>query len=315
MLLRPAIFSKMCEAFESKLSNVVDLSLSIQTNGTVYCDAWAAALQRHNVSVGVSIDGMREDNDRYRLDHRGRSTFDSVVETINRLVESAFQNKSELPSSISVLDPDVNYYSAYRFLRDLGIEQLQFLLPDRNGDDTQFRESNDAGKVGQRLLEIFYAWLEEDNPDIRIRFIDETLRHFQVGFEPGPVRRRRKDVQVLIVGSDGSVSVDDSYIPALDWYENAPTYSIFDSTVRQVLSDPIYSYIEEQNSRIPDACQKCRWRNACRGGDLENRFRSESGFNNPSIYCESYKVFYSGVCDLLTKNGYPNKEIQKKFGT
>lgn len=315
MLLRPMLFSRLCGILRDRLLNVADLSLSIQTNGTIFNDEWLEVFRQNGVSVGVSIDGNRIDNDRFRLDHRGRSTFDAVEGTIKLLVSASEGKKSLLPSCISVLDVHVDYQATYNYIRNLGIECMHFLLPDRNGDDELFRHSEEAKQMGIRLLEIFLAWLEENDPKIRVRFIEETLRHFRVGIDTGQRLRRRKDVQVLIVRSDGSVAVDDSYIPALTWYATAPVYSIRDHTVREVLSDPIFTFIEGHLNKLPDECRSCRWQQVCRGGDLENRFKTGHGFNNPSIYCESYKVFYSGVCDALTENGYPADEITKKFGT
>ena len=47
----------------------------------------------------------------------------------------------------------------------------------------------------------------------------------------------------------------------------------------------------------------------CRGGDIENRFSTRNGFDNPSIYCDAYKVMYQHVCDELVRNGFPAEVI------
>jgi uncharacterized protein len=191
---------------------------------------------------------------------------------------------------------------------------MSFLLPDRSADDEEFRSSSLAAAYGERLFELFEAWFIEDDPDIQIRFIDEALKHFRVAGEPGPKRKSRKNVQILIVRSDGTIALDDSYIPALEWYSRTPVYSIHSSTVREVFSDPIFLKVEEIMGDVPRACEACRWREICRGGDIENRYSRETGFDNPSIYCEAYKTFYGKMCDLLRRNGYPQEEITRRFG-
>lgn len=43
-----------------------------------------------NISIGVSIDGTKEANDKYRIDFKGQSTFDSVLNGINLLNTSRY---------------------------------------------------------------------------------------------------------------------------------------------------------------------------------------------------------------------------------
>lgn len=313
MLLRPADFDRMCAVLRERVEPVAELSFSIQTNGTIMNEAWLEVLRRHRVSVGISIDGGQVDHDRHRLDHAGRSTFAVTETTLRGLAALADGDPARLPATISVLDHRVDYRETYAYLRGLGVEAMSFLLPDRNADDTEFRDGEQPGEYGERLYELFEAWLTEDAPHIRVRFIDNALRHF-LAAGPPPGSRPRKDVQVLIARSDGTVTVDDSYIPALEWYSAAPVYPLASSTVREVLSDPIFPEIERVSQTLPEACQGCRWRGICRGGDLENRYSSETGFDNPSIYCGSYKRFYAKMCDLLERNGYPAEEIARRFG-
>ena len=314
MLLRPSVFDEMCRIFREEIAPVADLAFSVQTNGTILNDQWLETFRRHQVGVGVSIDGMGADHDRHRLDHRGRSTFALTESNIKALVDSAHSDAARLPSTISVLDHSVDYRETYAYLRGLRIQSMSFLLPDRSADDKEFRSSALPAAYGDRLFELFEAWFIEDNPAIQIRFIDEALKHFRVGIPPGPISKRRKNVQILIVRSDGTVVLDDSYIPALKWYSTAPVYAITSSTVREVLSDPVFLRIEELTRDLPRDCRSCRWREMCRGGDLENRYSCETGFDNPSVYCDTYKTFYVKLCELLQCQGYPAEEIDRRFG-
>jgi uncharacterized protein len=308
-------FAEACRRFRDIIEPVAKVSLSIQTNGTLLDESWIETFAAHGVNVGVSIDGQQQANDRFRLDRRGRSTLRRTEDAIRCLVE-AYRHGGPLPATISVLHPANDNRALYRYLRDLGILELNFLLPDRNADDTAFVSSRAAADYGRCLVDIFEEWLDEDNADVRIKFIDQMLLHFRGDLAPGQAfHRSRKSNQIIIARSDGTVTVDDSFIPALSWYAGAPIHSTARSPLRVFLADPIFDEIERTTNSLPGACAKCRWRRACRGGDLENRFSTRNGFDNPSVYCDAYKVLYREVCDILARNGYPADLIEAKFGT
>lgn len=314
MLMRSLEFARTCEIFVRHLAPAVELGFTVQTNGTLMTPGWLEALKRFNVHVGVSIDGRRADHDRFRLDHQGRSSFAETERCLERLMAESAAHPHLRPGTISVLHPAVDYAETYRYLRGLGVRSLHFLLPDRDAEGPREEVEPEARAIGRGLLDIFEAWLAEDDPSVRVRFIGETLGYFELTRAPGDRTRRRKTNQILVARSDGTVAVDDSLLPAVDWYRTTPAFAVAEHSLRDVLSDPIHLLLEEEGRRLPDDCAGCRWAEMCRGGDLENRYTAARGFNNRSIYCETYKTLYRGICELLVSNGYPRSEIAKRFG-
>lgn len=307
-------FDEACRVLRSVIEPVARVSLSVQTNGTLLNDEWLEVFLKRNVSVGISIDGPQADNDRFRLDRRGRSTFRETERAIVKLVEASASG-SPLPSTISVIHPENDYRSVYRYLRNLGVQQMRFLLPDRNLDDTVFVSSGSATKYGDCLLDIFHAWLSEDNTNVQIKFFEQLLAHFRPDVDLANLSRRpRKANQVVIAHSDGTVGVDDTFIPALAWYEKTPTCSTHADTLTQFLAEPVFQEIEEISNSLPVDCARCRWQKVCKSGDMENRFSSLNGFDNPSVYCDAYKRLFEGVCGQLIANGYPEHLVTEKFG-
>jgi len=307
-------FGKACATLREVIEPVATLALAIQTNGVLLDERWTDKFIEHAVGVGISIDGPQAANDRFRLDKRGRSTFQRTEDSIRRLV-AARPYGAPLPSTISVLHSANDYRDTYHYLRDLGVEELNFLLPDRNVDDAAFSASGEAAEYGRCLSEIFEAWLAEDNQAVHIKFIDQTMVHFRRSVAPGAIfRRGRKSNQVVIARSDGTVAIDDSYIPALDWYSGAPVHAMESHSLRDFLGNPIFEEIETTSNSMPTACRDCRWRDMCRGGDLENRFSAVTGFDNPSVYCDAYKGLYATVCERLVEGGYPAHLVTEKFG-
>src|SRR3954451_20262445 len=69
-------FRRAVELAERVKKPWVRLEHTIQTNGTLLNDEWAAFLASRRFLVGLSIDGPRNLHDRYRVDKKGRPTFD-----------------------------------------------------------------------------------------------------------------------------------------------------------------------------------------------------------------------------------------------
>ena len=55
------------------------IEYTIQTNGVLIDEEWAAFFKENNVLVGLSVDGPRKLHDTYRVDKRGLGSFDRVM--------------------------------------------------------------------------------------------------------------------------------------------------------------------------------------------------------------------------------------------
>lgn len=310
-------FDAACTSLKASVGNEAQLLLSMQTNGVLLDETWTEVLARHRVGVGVSIDGPAEVNDRFRLDKRGRSTH-AASERAIRLLIAQSHNGAPWPSTISVIqpgpEPGPDYGGVYRYLRSLGVVDMSFLLADRNRDDSAFLSSDEPRRFGDALASIFRAWLQEDERRVSIRFIDEAMSHFVVGAPSGRMQPRpRKSNQILIARTDWTVTVDDTFTPALSWYRTAPVFDIRTTSLREVLSHPIFTQVDDLQRDLPTACRGCRWRDVCGGGDIENRFASATGFDNPSVYCGAYQHFFEQMTETLVQNGYPREVAEQKF--
>lgn len=59
---------------------------SINTNATLLSDEIFAELIAHRVRISISLDGVRDVNDKFRLTLNGKSTFDTVVEKLSKFL-------------------------------------------------------------------------------------------------------------------------------------------------------------------------------------------------------------------------------------
>lgn len=86
-LMRPISFYEKAIRLQQQYGRGKTINNCFQTNGTLIDDEWAAFFKRHNMQVGVSIDGPQACHDAYRRLRNGGPSFHRVmrgIEILNR---------------------------------------------------------------------------------------------------------------------------------------------------------------------------------------------------------------------------------------
>ena len=102
----------------------IQISHAIQTNGFNIDEEWVDFLQENRFLVGLSLDGLKELHDFYRVDTQNQGTWSRVVKTLTLL------QKKQVPCNLLCV---VTAQCArkpqkiYRTLKRLGGEFLQFI--------------------------------------------------------------------------------------------------------------------------------------------------------------------------------------------
>lgn len=320
LLMKLQNFEQLCEKLRQRLSPIVSLSLSIQTNGVLLSEAWVILLKRHRVTIGVSIDGPKQYHDHYRVDKKSRGSYDAIASNLTGLITTRNDSRINDAGTLSVMNRRFDPAVVFEHLVDVfAVKHLGFLLPDVSWD-TGFSEGECAEIYGQQLAKLFDVWLDRD--DVYVREMNRAVEFFQV-FK-APITQSQENYEnvnpevtsmtdIIIVQSTGHVAVDDSLVPALNWRKNILSPHLTDMSLRDFVYSQPFHDLQRARETIPDGCQKCEWKNLCRGGALENRFSRENGFNNPSIYCEGLKLFYDHVRTRLVEAGYPATLFAQKL--
>lgn len=301
-------FDAMCSMFRKELSDQYELQLGMQTNGTLISESWIELLKKHNVSVGISLDGPKEINDRFRVDHRGKGSYDKVIQGLKLLQQRGFK-----PGILSVLNPSYDPLLLYNhFVHELGIRFLDFLLPDFT-HDTFALSGSTSEEYGEWLCKIFDIWTKEDNPDVQIRFLYTSLTAL-MGYIPAlflggtPI----ENYGAATISSNGLVGPEDTLRntnPAI----MEELGHIKNYTVSTLMNSSVFQRLHKSLLQIPKACEECSWQSLCRGGKALNRYSHSSGFNHPSIYCNGLKIFYEKIASYLLNNGVPENVLLKSL--
>lgn len=299
-------FDKMCTTIREALSEVPRFLLNMQSNGTLISEAWIEQFEKHQVAVGVSCDGFKENNDRFRVDHRGRGSYDRMLKGFQRLQRSAAEGKSYDPSLLSVINPSFNGRDIYHhFTRELGAKIVDFKLPDFTHDS--FKESPEP--YGRFLCELLSAWTEDDDPDIKVRILESAFRVL-VGKEctvttAGPAI---PNYELVTISSNGDLGPDDGLRSASPSFL-ATGKNVQNTTLREFLEAPSFSRFHEASGRLPKGCEPCIWKEICRGGNLLHRYSAKNQFDNPSVMCVALKQFYKAVVRYMLDHGIAQRDL------
>lgn len=291
-------FDAMCSLFRGSLP--VKVKLKIQTNGTLISPEWIDLFQKHQISVGVSIDGDQKAHDRFRVDHQGKGSYLAVKKGIDLLRKSTLRW-----GILCVINPEQSARSLLsHFVDELGVKGMDFLLPDYTHDGF-FRQKHKAEEYGRFLTELFEAWLMRDDPEIKIRIVESTLRVF-LGKEHVMMGLSRSEGSTAItIASNGDLSPQDALRTAVP--EAMSMGNIASLRLKDFLELSEFRSLKQSIDQIPTVCRSCKWRPVCGGGLANNRFKKENGFNNPSVYCSGLKNWFQRMEAELKKMGisYP----------
>jgi uncharacterized protein len=278
-LIGPARFDALAARARQKLGRRLK-GLSLQTNGTLIDAEWTRVLSRHHVNVGVSIDGPAAVHDAVRVDHAGRGSHRAVVAGLRLLQQAGLD-----PSVICVIDPGRSGLAVYRHFRRLGIERMNFLLPDVSHDSKAlFYGGRGATPVADYLLPVFDAWYEEDDPDVEVRIFRGLIRML-LGGEGETDAFGNLKTGYLVVETDGSIETLDAMRVCAHGL-NRSGLTVLEHGFDDLQAGlPIVYQAVHTGFPLCATCQVCPERDICGGGYVPHRYARANRFDNPSVWC------------------------------
>ncbi len=300
---------------------------SLQTNGTLLTDDWCRFLKEHGFMVGISLDGPKEIHDRHRRDRAGNGTFDRVMRGLKLLQKHGVEyNVMACVARETAKRP----LEVYRFLRDEGVEFIQFApiverLPDRRSTELGLRFacpaslsaeeeqkevtswSVDPERYGDFLIAVYEEWVRNDVGRIFVMNFEWALNAWIGNPSPVCVHAARCG-SALVMEHNGDVYACDHCV--------YPQYRL-----GNIMEDPLSNMVERslqsgfgvtKETTLPRLCRECDVVAACRGGCPKHRF-VKTYMGEPGLHylCPGYKKFfrhirkYLSAMTRLLENGLP----------
>ena len=261
------------------LRGICRLDLRIHTNGVLLNEDFCELFAKHGVKVGISVDGDRSANDRHRRYADGRSSYDQVIRAIGLLHNRFRELYAGLLCTIDIANDPL---AVYESLINLHPPRIDFLLPHATWDHPPVRALAADSDYADWLTVIFDRWLA-DGRQVRIRTFDSILSTLRGG-ESFTEALGLGPTALAVIETDGSYEQVDSLKAA---FNGAPEtgMNVFDHALDVVAQHPGILARQQGVAGLCQTCQDCPVVTSCGGGLYTHRYRTGSGFANPSVYC------------------------------
>ncbi len=311
---------------------------TFQTNGLLLDDAWCTFFKQHDFLVGLSVDGPRELHDTYRLDRRGKGTFDLVMKGWRAL------RRHDVEFNILCTVNAANQHhgrTVYRFFRDeLGAKWVQFIpIIERATEQTIAIANKGWSEVpgekrvlytqtgnlvtertvgseqyGTFLIDVFEEWVRRDVGQVYVQLFDVTLeaffgRHLLCIHAPtcgyGPALEHNGDLYSC-----------DHFVEPKHLLGNIHKTHM----LTLVASSEQRQFGQGKRDSLTQQCQTCKVRNWCNGGCPKDRFAlSKDGEPGQNYLCAGLEKFFMhtgptfNVMAQLYRKGHPPAEVMSSI--
>jgi uncharacterized protein len=260
----------------------VQISFSIQTNGTLLNEEWAEFFHAEQFLVGVSVDGFKELHN-YRVDQNGTDTWNRVSRAIRLLQKYKVEaNALCVVTGQCARSPE----KAYNTLKKLGFDYIQFIAcMDPIGIERgtmPFSLTPDA--YGKFLCRVFDLWYNDwDQGQYHsVRLFDDYI-HILLGDGASTCATCGRCGAYFVVEGDGSIYPCDFYVLD-DWKLGR----LGETTLEEMANSERANHFLKWGQEKPAECSACRWHSMCNGGCKKDWVDVDGQPHN--YYCQSFRM-------------------------
>jgi len=304
-------FRRSVELADQYLQPGQRAAYTIQTNGTLLDEGWAAFFREHDFLVGISIDGPREMHDAYRVNKGGKGSFDQVIKGLDHL--RAAEVEWNALTTVHARNGE-HGREVYRFLRDeCDARFMQFIpiiervaeaadgevpwsswrdrpLYEQKGDQVTNR-SIGGEQYGRFLIDVFEEWVRRDVGEVYVQIFDVSLANW-VGEPPGLCVHSETCGLALALEHTGDLYSCDHFVEPAYKLGNIKEHRMLD----MVASQQQRQFGLDKRETLPQFCLDCDVRFACHGGCPKDRFiTTPAGDPGLNYLCPGFKAFFHHV--------------------
>ncbi len=240
--------------------NNMKVSYNIQTNGVLLNNEFCEFFSENNFLVGLSIDGYKENHDKFRS-YKKSGSFDLVFSKVNLL------RKYNIEFNIlTVLTKNLAQNATYlfNFFKEHNFKHVQIIpcFSDNNKDTYDDEYSLTPELFSKFYTKFFDLWLDalKSGYYISDNLIDNIVNQYLMLFTDRCGIDGNCQTQ-LVIESDGSLYPCDFYV--IDKYNLG---NINNNTIENALFGDKALVFKKEKNTLPSPCHSCEFLSMCAGG-------------------------------------------------
>jgi uncharacterized protein len=259
---------------------------AFQTNGLLVNEDWARWFARHQVVVGLSLDGPREVHDHFRKNAAGTGTFDRVIAAAELMMDHGVA--MNVLCVVNRVSQDRGR-EIYRFFRAQGFNYIQFIpcleTDPATGEVLPFSATPEG--LARFYGDVFAEYRREGPDRVSERNLDAVLSLHLHG-RPGLCIFEKKCGAYLVVEWNGDVYPCDFFVEK-KWRLG----NVRDQRLAEFFAHPKMKKFAAQKGKTAAECGPCRRRDWCHGGCLKDRLPARADAPGQSRFCAAYQALFA----------------------
>jgi uncharacterized protein len=270
----------------------------VQTNATLIDKSWCEFFARHDVRVGVSIDGPAQLTAQ-RVNRHGRPAYARIIKGIHALRRHGI----EFAALCVVSDPQPGLaHRLYEFFLDLGCYALGINVEEQEGVNAR-SNAHSSEAVRGFWAELVAAWRAD--PRIELREIEYAVRYSAAELQgrADELLPRQHD-PIPTIGYDGDVVL---LSPELAGFSDArygdfASGNVLETPLGRIVAevaDAPSGWVAEYLSGVEACRSSCPYFGFCGGAHAANRYFEQGRFDvTRTNHCANSKInLLEGVLD------------------
>jgi len=257
----------------------------VQTNGTLINGEWASFFKAQKFGVGVSLDGNKKSHDRFRLDKNGKGTFDRVMEGIKILRQHGVEPgilQTLTQNNIPRVKENFRFFVDELDIKNLAVNPYSDIIGLNKWMINQQVSNEEFTIFLKTYIEL---WLEKDDPDLRIREIDNFI---------GAVLKKPIHYCQLnglcwatfCLNYDGEIYPCDGFLSHKEFLCG----NLSKQSLLEIFTSSSWQDIYKKISDLPSECRVCKWQLVCHNGCSHLRI---GGIEGKYYYCKTRKEIFA----------------------
>jgi uncharacterized protein len=292
-------FEKAVELQQKYNTKGLIIENTLQTNGILLDESWAAFLHKNHFLVGLSLDGPKKVHDLYRKNVNGSDTFSQVMNAARLL--DRYQVDYNIVSVITNDSCDKASY-LYKFYKRNKFPYVQFIpcMDERkrkteknvNPDNMEFALNPE--KYGRFLNELFDVWYEDfiKGEIIDIRMFS-NLAQMAAGYPAEECGMNGCCNCYFVVEGNGDVYPCDFY--CMDKWKLGTVEQGF----KELYTSEKAKDFVRSSEAVEDKCKNCKFFSLCHGGCRRWREEGNNGKAGLNYLCRSYEIFFEHCSERI----------------